>query len=121
MAAYPDTQLYINGRWRDGSDESLTIVNPASGEVIGRVSNAGKGDLDEALSAAAAGFEHWRQVTAFERAKLMHDAAKILRDRSLRISVNRDSHFSKSRTGISLSRGQRVRSNSACLVAVRGD
>jgi hypothetical protein len=40
---------------------------------------------------------------------------------TVRISVNRDSHFSKSRTSISLCRGQRVRSNSACLVAVRGD
>jgi hypothetical protein len=39
----------------------------------------------------------------------------------LRISVNRDSHFNKSRTSISLSRGQRVRSNSACLVSVRDD
>ncbi|SFG91481.1 alpha/beta fold hydrolase [Ensifer sp. OV372] len=39
----------------------------------------------------------------------------------LRISVNRDSHFSKSRTSVSLSRGQRVRSNSGCLVAVTGD
>jgi len=39
----------------------------------------------------------------------------------MRISVNRDSHFNKSRTSISLSRGQRVRSNSACLVSVRDD
>ena len=39
----------------------------------------------------------------------------------VRISVNRDSHFSKSRTSVSLSRGQRVRSNSGCLVAVTGD
>ena len=39
----------------------------------------------------------------------------------MRISMNRDSDFSKSRTSISLSRGQRARSISASLVAVRGD
>ncbi|ANM10639.1 MULTISPECIES: NAD-dependent succinate-semialdehyde dehydrogenase [unclassified Rhizobium] len=86
MSAYPNTQLYINGRWRQGSNDDLTVVNPASGDVIGRVSNAGAADLDEALSAAAAGFEQWRRISAFERAKLMHEAAEILRHRSAAIS-----------------------------------
>ncbi|MDO3431834.1 NAD-dependent succinate-semialdehyde dehydrogenase [Rhizobium sp. CBN3] len=86
MPAYPDTQLYIDGHWRDGSNARLSIVNPATGEVIGRVSNAGRNDLDQALSAAAAGFAQWRQVSAFERAKLMRRAAEILRGRSAEIS-----------------------------------
>ena len=86
MSAYPDTQLFIDGLWRDGSNAHLSIVNPASGEVIGRVSNAGGNDLDEALSAAAAGFERWRQVSAFDRAKLMRLAAEILRGRTAEIS-----------------------------------
>ncbi|MBB2699706.1 UNVERIFIED_ORG: succinate-semialdehyde dehydrogenase/glutarate-semialdehyde dehydrogenase [Rhizobium esperanzae] len=67
-------------------NDDLTVVNPASGEIIGRVSNAGAADLDEALSAAATGFEQWRRISAFERAKLMHEAAEILRQRSAAIS-----------------------------------
>ncbi|ARM12432.1 MULTISPECIES: NAD-dependent succinate-semialdehyde dehydrogenase [Rhizobium] len=86
MSAYPNTQLYINGHWRQGLNDDLTVVNPASGEIIGRVSNAGAADLDEALSAAATGFEQWRRISAFERAKLMHEAAEILRQRSAAIS-----------------------------------
>src|SRR4051794_34564866 len=86
VSGYPDTQLYINGLWRDGSNARLSIVNPTSGEVIGSVSNASKSDLDEALAAAAAGFEQWRRVSAFDRSKLMRQAAKILRDRSAAIS-----------------------------------
>jgi hypothetical protein len=39
----------------------------------------------------------------------------------VRISLNRDSSFAKSRTCVSLSRGQRMRSNPGCLVAVIGD
>ncbi|MBB3457386.1 succinate-semialdehyde dehydrogenase/glutarate-semialdehyde dehydrogenase [Rhizobium sp. BK313] len=86
MSGYPDTQLHINGRWKDGSNEHLSILNPASGEVIGHVSNASNSDLDEALAAAAAGFEQWRRVSAFERAKLMRQAAEILRGRSAAIA-----------------------------------
>ncbi|MBB2685986.1 UNVERIFIED_ORG: succinate-semialdehyde dehydrogenase/glutarate-semialdehyde dehydrogenase [Rhizobium etli] len=86
MSAYPSTQLYINGRWRQGSNDDLPVVNPASGEVIGRVSNAGAPDLDEALSAAAAGFEQWRRISAFDRAKMMRESAEILRQRSAAIS-----------------------------------
>lgn len=86
MSGYPDTQLYINGLWSDGSNARLSIVNPTSGEVIGSVSNASKSDLDEALAAAAAGFEQWRRVSAFDRSKLMRQAAEILRERSAAIS-----------------------------------
>ncbi|WP_106795646.1 NAD-dependent succinate-semialdehyde dehydrogenase [Rhizobium sp. H4] len=86
MSAYPSTQLHINGRWRQGSNDDLPVVNPASGEVIGRVSNAGAPDLDEALSAAAAGFEQWRRISAFDRAKMMRESAEILRQRSAAIS-----------------------------------
>nr|WP_281040259.1 transposase [Rhizobium ruizarguesonis] len=39
----------------------------------------------------------------------------------LRISLNWDSGFRKSRTSVSLSRGQRMRSISGCLVSVTGD
>jgi len=39
----------------------------------------------------------------------------------VRISLNWDSGFGKSRTSVSLSRGQRIRSVSGCLVSVTGD
>ncbi|MBB3571800.1 NAD-dependent succinate-semialdehyde dehydrogenase [Rhizobium sp. BK491] len=86
MSGYPNTRLYINGVWRDGSNEQLPVVNPASSEVIGNVSSASNNDLDEALAAASAGFEQWRQVSAFERAKLLRKAAEILRGRSAAIA-----------------------------------
>ncbi|WP_034858529.1 NAD-dependent succinate-semialdehyde dehydrogenase [Sinorhizobium sojae] len=81
MSEYPQTHLYIGGIWRDGSKERLSIVNPASDEVIGTVANAGRDDLDEALATAATGFTAWSRISAFERAKLLHKAAQSLRDR----------------------------------------
>jgi succinate-semialdehyde dehydrogenase/glutarate-semialdehyde dehydrogenase len=87
MPDYPQTQLYVDGVWRDGSKERLSIVNPASDEIIGTVANAGRDDLDEALAAASAGFNIWREISGFERSKLLRNAAQLLRDRVEKIAT----------------------------------
>ncbi len=80
---YPDTQLFIAGSWRPArGGRTLPVINPATEEVIGTVAHAGKDDLDEALEAAAKGFETWKKVAAFDRSKLMRKAADILRSRA---------------------------------------
>lgn len=58
------------------------MLNPATGAEIGRVACAGSVDLDEALAAAARGFEKWRSVPAAERGKTMRRAAQLLRERA---------------------------------------
>ena len=80
---YTDTHLLIDGVWRTaGSRESLPVHNPATGEEIGRVSKAGRDDLDAALAAAERGFALWRHVPAFDRYKLMRKAAGLIRERA---------------------------------------
>ena len=80
---YPNTQLFIDGTWRDArGGRSLPVLNPATEEVIGQVAHASKDDLDEALEAAAKGFATWKKVSAFERSKLMRKAADIFRGRA---------------------------------------
>ncbi len=86
MSDYPQTQLYIDGVWHDGSKERLSIVNPASDEIIGTVANAGRDDLNEALAAASAGFNIWREISGFERSKVLRNAAQLLRDRVEKIA-----------------------------------
>jgi succinate-semialdehyde dehydrogenase/glutarate-semialdehyde dehydrogenase len=82
MAAYPDTLLFINGTWRPASGgRTIPVLDPATEETIGSVAWAEEADLDEALAAAAAGFEVWKATSAFERGKLMRKAANLLRDR----------------------------------------
>ena len=81
MASYSDTQLFIDGRWRDGSKPRLPVLNPATEEMIGTLAHAGQADLDEALAAAQRGFEVWRRTGALERSKLIRRAAEILRGR----------------------------------------
>ena len=77
---YPDVSFFIDGAWVKASgSRSQPILNPATGEPIGTVPVAEKGDLDKALAAAAKGFAAWKKVSAFDRYKLMRKAADNLR------------------------------------------
>ena len=81
--AYPSVQLFIAGQWRDGGErKTLAVHNPATGKPIGSVAVATRADLDAACAAAQQGFEAWRKVPAFERAKTMREAARLLRERA---------------------------------------
>ena len=85
---YPDTQLFLNGEWRDAlSKESLEIINPATEEVIGKVSHARKEDLDIALDAADKAFNSWKNVSAYDRSKILRKEADIVRERADKIAT----------------------------------
>lgn len=80
--AYPSLHLVIAGQRLDGAGrESLPVFNPATGEVLGNLPVATSGDLAEAVSAAAEGFERWRSVSALERSVVLRTAAKLIRER----------------------------------------
>jgi len=85
---YSDIQLLIDGAWRPAaSGKTIPVLNPATGEEIGKVSHAEKADLDLALAAAQKGFAAWRKVSAFERYKVMRKAADILRPNAEKIGT----------------------------------
>ncbi|TXH32405.1 MAG: NAD-dependent succinate-semialdehyde dehydrogenase [Rhodospirillaceae bacterium] len=80
---YPDTLLFIDGKWVQAADgRNIPVRNPATEEVIGHVAHAGRTDLEAATQAAQKGFAVWRKVSAFERSKIMRKAADLLRDRA---------------------------------------
>ena len=82
-AAYPTVQLFIAGQWRDGGDKkTLAVHDPATGKPVGSVAVATKADLDAACAAAQQGFEAWRKMPAFERGKIMREAARLVRERA---------------------------------------
>ncbi|MFN3364674.1 MAG: NAD-dependent succinate-semialdehyde dehydrogenase [Allorhizobium sp.] len=83
MHSYPDVQLFINGTWRDAvGGETLSVSDPATEEVIGKIAHARIADLDLALEAADKGFKVWRETSPLERSKIMRKAADLLRERS---------------------------------------
>lgn len=79
---YPDTKLLINGEWVDGGDQSIVVVNPATEEVIGHVAHATTAQLEQAAQSIAKGFHIWKNVSVFDRSKIMHKAATLLRERA---------------------------------------
>lgn len=80
---YPDVQLHIDGVWRDAEgSRRIPVLNPATEEEIGTVAHASINDLDAALEATTRGFAVWRNISAYERSKLMRKAADILRERA---------------------------------------
>lgn len=79
---YADTALFIDNQWcpaADGADSA--VINPATGDTIGRLAMAGRADLDLALEAAERGFRTWRRVPAIERSALLRRAGTLLRER----------------------------------------
>ena len=82
MPNYPDVQLFIDGKWREGAEgKTLPIIDPATEEEIGRLAHATRPDLDAALEAAEKGFGIWRNTSVFERYQIMRKAAQLLRER----------------------------------------
>lgn len=80
---YPNTQLFINGKWQDASDGgTLAVLNPATGKEIGRVASATQADLERVASATVQGFKVWRGMTAAARSQIMRRAAALLRERA---------------------------------------
>ena len=79
---YPDTQLYIDGAWcAAASGRTHPVINPATGEIIGKFAWADRADLDRALAAVDKGFQTWKKVSAYERSKIMRKAADLMRER----------------------------------------
>jgi succinate-semialdehyde dehydrogenase/glutarate-semialdehyde dehydrogenase len=76
-----EVQLYIDGQWRAGRGGQAPVLNPANEETIGSLALADRADLDDALAAAARGFEKWRRTSAFERSRVMRRAAELVRER----------------------------------------
>lgn len=72
--------LLINGRWRQSSSAySEEVLNPATGERLGRVAHATVDDLDEALEVAVLGLQQWQAVPPWQRGVILKKAADLLR------------------------------------------
>jgi succinate-semialdehyde dehydrogenase / glutarate-semialdehyde dehydrogenase len=74
---------YIDGKWTKGTaGKAQDVLNPSTAAVLSSLPHASKGDLDAALASAQKGFNEWRRVSAFERAKIIRKAADLIRTRA---------------------------------------
>ena len=79
---YENQGILIDNQWRRAaSSRTMQVYSPATEEQIGEVPSAGSEDIAAVLASAARGFETWRRMPAWERAKIMRRAADLIRER----------------------------------------
>ena len=72
---------WINGLWTPSQGGGKReIINPATLEVVDTVVEGTSEDARAAVAAAEHAFHHWRKLPGLEKALLMHEIARQLRD-----------------------------------------
>ena len=76
-----ELQHYINGQWqRSKSSEYQDILNPATGDLLGRVPLGAADDVDRAVQAASQAFPEWRRTPPEDRIQYLFKLKQILED-----------------------------------------
>ena len=72
---------YIGGRWTNStSTEFAGVINPATGEAVGRVPLLGKQDVGAAVEAALRAYPEWRRTPAADRIQYLFKMKQVLED-----------------------------------------
>ena len=81
MSKMSEVKLYIHGEFQIGRGAKFTTHNPAKNQELAVVHTANASDVDLAVSSAQQGFAQWSTYTGAQRAKILLQAAKLLRER----------------------------------------
>ena len=78
-------KMLIDGKWVEAeSGKTFETLNPATGEVLAKIPEGGKADIDKAVKAARKAFESgpWRnKMSAAERARCLYKLADLIEKR----------------------------------------
>jgi malonate-semialdehyde dehydrogenase (acetylating) / methylmalonate-semialdehyde dehydrogenase len=83
VAAPPLTKIpnYIDGRWQDSNaSEWQDVVNPATGELLGRVPLSDAEEVAKAIEAASAAYPAWRRTPPQDRIQPLFRLKQLLED-----------------------------------------
>ncbi|XP_059433147.1 aldehyde dehydrogenase family 2 member C4-like [Corylus avellana] len=75
------TKLFINGEFVDSiSGKTFETIDPRTGDVIARIAEGDKEDIDLAVKAARGAFDHgsWPRLPGSERARIMMKFADLI-------------------------------------------
>ena len=72
---------YVQGEWQQSAAvESLAVLNPATGEELGRTPLSPAAEVDAAVQAARRAFPGWRRVPVAERIQYLFKLKGLLED-----------------------------------------
>ncbi len=77
---------FINGSFTKPA-KSFATKNPATGEVLAKISQASQKDVDSAVKAARAAQPKWASLSGFDRAKYLYALARALQKHSRLFAV----------------------------------
>ena len=81
MSDTEDRLLWIHGEYvASETGRFFETLNPATGEVICRVAEAGQADVDKAVTSAQKGQAVWRAMSGAERGRVLVKTAQLLRE-----------------------------------------
>ncbi len=73
------TELFIDGEWRSGSDDGrIAVYDPATGELIAEVADGTPADAVAACDSAAEAQRGWAQVSPRERSEILRRSWEIM-------------------------------------------
>jgi len=79
---------FINGKWVvPTKGKWFDTKNPATGEVLGKVSLGTKTDVDNAVKAARKAQKSWAALEGFQRAKYLYAIARLIQKNSRLLAV----------------------------------
>ena len=80
--------LFINGEFvKSNSKKYFDTINPATDEVIAKISEANKKDIDLAVKSAKIAFGGWSKLKAKERGKYIFRIARMIQERAKEFAV----------------------------------
>ncbi|MEE3122382.1 MAG: aldehyde dehydrogenase family protein, partial [SAR324 cluster bacterium] len=75
--------FFINGKWAQaGKEKHFETVNPANGEILASISEAGEKEVDQAVRAAAKAFPVWNGLDGHRRARYLYAMARQMQKHS---------------------------------------
>jgi aldehyde dehydrogenase (NAD+) len=80
--------LFIDNRWHAPKDKAYYDThNPATGDKLASVADAGKADVDAAVGAARAAFAPWAALSGHGRARCLYAIARTIQKHSRLLAV----------------------------------
>ncbi|WP_086932618.1 aldehyde dehydrogenase [Agarilytica rhodophyticola] len=78
---------FINGEYISSTSENaVDVFNPSSGDKLGEVPEGCQQDVDIALNSATHAQKYWAKVPARERASVLRNFAKLIRENTERLA-----------------------------------
>lgn len=71
------SELYIDGQWRPGPS-TVPVLNPATGEVLAEVNQAGSQECDAAVAAASRAAAAWAATAPRQRSEVLRKAFELM-------------------------------------------